>query len=78
MLPQVLNPESGFIQNCNSSPYQTTLNNNPKKILSKTAGIEEFMTNRALRALETFAIDDNITYEEFKKATDQLLNESIQ
>ena len=67
LLPQVLNPESGFIQNCNSSPYQTTLNNNPKKILSKTAGIEEFMTNRALRALETFAIDDNITYEEFKK-----------
>ena len=68
MLPKVINPKKGFIQNCNSSPYQTTADDdNPEKVLSKTAGIEEFMTNRALRALETFGIDSEISYDEFKK-----------
>ena len=66
-LPQVVNPKSGFIQNCNSTPYQTTIDENPIVILPKSAGIEEFMTNRALRALETFGIDKSISYDEFKK-----------
>ncbi len=29
-LPQVLNPSSGFIQNCNSSPFLTTTTGNPE------------------------------------------------
>ena len=68
-LPMILNPESGFIQNCNSSPFQTTSGNGNPKIddFSKTFGIETVMTNRALRALETFGNDDIITYDEFKK-----------
>ena len=68
-LPQILNPESGFIQNCNNTPYQTTTSSENPKIenFSKTFGIEEDMTNRALRAFETFGNDDNITYEDFKK-----------
>ncbi|MFQ5865567.1 MAG: acylase [bacterium] len=66
-LPQVENPVSGFVQNCNSSPFQTTIGwDNPKvEDYSPTCGIETYMTNRALRALELFGADDSITEEEF-------------
>ncbi|MFQ6113584.1 MAG: acylase [bacterium] len=66
-LPQVENPTSGFVQNCNSSPFQTTTGlENPKvEDYSPTFGIETYMTNRALRALELFGADDSITQEEF-------------
>ncbi len=68
-LPQVKNPKSGFIQNCNSSPFQTTIgddNPNPNDY-SSTFGIEppEHMTNRALRLLELLGNDESITSEEF-------------
>ncbi len=66
-LPQVLNPPSGFIQNCNSSPFQTTVGpGNPKpEDFSPACGIETRMTNRALRALELLGGDESITKEEF-------------
>jgi acyl-homoserine-lactone acylase len=66
-LPQVLNPASGFVQNCNSTPFQTTTgSDNPKsEDYSPTLGIETDMSNRALRALELFGSDDSITEEEF-------------
>jgi penicillin amidase/acyl-homoserine-lactone acylase len=62
-LPQVLNPASGFVQNANSTPYQTTLGpENPQESdFSPAFGIETFMTNRALQALELFAADEAIT-----------------
>ena len=66
-LPQVLNPPSGFVQNANSSPFQTTLdpwNPDPDQY-SVTLGIERNMTNRALRALELFGNDPSIGFEEF-------------
>jgi acyl-homoserine-lactone acylase len=66
-LPQVLNPDSGFIQNANSSPFQTTVgpdNPNPAAY-SPTLGIETYMTNRALRALTLFSGDEAITEEAF-------------
>ncbi|HEO72293.1 MAG TPA: acylase, partial [Candidatus Hydrogenedentes bacterium] len=66
-LPHVLNPPSGIIQNCNSTPYQTTIGEgNPRaEDFSQTCGIEENMTNRALRALELLGADGSITREEF-------------
>jgi penicillin amidase/acyl-homoserine-lactone acylase len=66
-LPQIKNPASGFFQNCNSTPFQTTTGpGNPKpEDYSPTCGIETFMTNRALRALELFGGDESITAEEF-------------
>ncbi|MBI5115600.1 acylase [Candidatus Poribacteria bacterium] len=66
-LPQVKNPASGFFQNCNSCPFQTTIgSDNPKpESFSPTFGIETRMTNRALRALELFGSDESITEEEF-------------
>jgi penicillin amidase/acyl-homoserine-lactone acylase len=68
-LPQVKNPASGFVQNCNSSPFQTTIGpENPKaEDYSKTLGIETRMTNRALRAVELYGGDGSITEEEFYK-----------
>ncbi|NUO81863.1 acylase [candidate division KSB1 bacterium] len=66
-LPQVTNPATGFVQNCNSSPFQTTSGSeNPQpKDYAAELGIETFMTNRALRALELFGSDSSITAEEF-------------
>ncbi len=66
-MPQVKNPASGFVQNCNSTPYQTTIgpdNPNPNDFCP-TYGIETMMTNRALRLLELLGADDAITEEEF-------------
>lgn len=66
-LPQVLNPASGFIQNCNNSPYHTTDGEgNPRpEDFSETMGIQTAMTNRGWRALETYGADPSITREEF-------------
>jgi penicillin amidase/acyl-homoserine-lactone acylase len=67
-LPQVLNPASGFVQNCNSTPFRTTLGpGNPQpEDYSPSLGIETLMTNRALRALELFSGDGSISAEEFQ------------
>ncbi|MFQ5824757.1 MAG: acylase [bacterium] len=67
LLPQVKNPSSGFIQNCNSTPFQTTIGpDNPKpENYPQSFGIETSMTNRALRALELFGSDESITEKEF-------------
>ena len=66
-LPQVLNPKSGFIQNCNSTPFQTTIGpeNPSSKNFNSNYGIETHMTNRALRAIETIGKDKKISYDEF-------------
>jgi penicillin amidase/acyl-homoserine-lactone acylase len=66
-LPQVLNPPAGFIQNANSTPFQTTTGNgNPiPEYFSETMGIETTMTNRAWRMIELFSGDDEITIAEF-------------
>ncbi len=53
-LPQVLNPPSGFVQNANSTPFQTTIgegNPDPARY-SETFGIDMGMSNRALRMRE--------------------------
>jgi penicillin amidase/acyl-homoserine-lactone acylase len=67
-LPQVLNPASGFVQNCNSTPFQTTtgLENPSSADYDPALGIETHMTNRALRALELLGTDGSITEEEFQ------------
>lgn len=66
-LPMVKNPPSGFVQNCNGTPYQTTVGEgNPIEAnFSKTLGIETDQKNRGYRALELFGADESITDEEF-------------
>ena len=68
-LPQVLNPTSGFIQNCNNTPFITTTgeDNPDKKNYPDSFGIESRMSNRALRAMELFGEDLSISGEEFEQ-----------
>jgi penicillin amidase/acyl-homoserine-lactone acylase len=68
-LPQVKDPPSGFVQNCNSSPFQTTLGpgNPDASAYAPSFGIETRMTNRALRALELLGADEQISREEFDR-----------
>ncbi len=63
----MLNPESGFVQNCNSAPWKTTTGaDNPDPAdFPDWLGIPDKMTNRGWRALELFGGDDAITREEF-------------
>ncbi|HOZ47701.1 MAG TPA: acylase [Candidatus Hydrogenedentes bacterium] len=66
-MPQVLNPASGFIQNCNNTPFQTTIgpeNPTPEQF-SPTCGLQTDMTNRGYRALELLGADESITRDEF-------------
>jgi penicillin amidase/acyl-homoserine-lactone acylase len=65
-LPQSTNPESGYLQNCNSTPYLATVGvGNPIKKLPSITGIEEFQSNRAYRANELYGQDLSISKEEF-------------
>ena len=69
-LPQILNPPSGFIQNCNNTPYYTTKdkNNNPTPNLDESiySGIETKLTNRSLRAMQLFSDLSSVSYDDFK------------
>ena len=64
-----MNPNSGFIQNCNSSPFNTTMGiENPSELhFPEWLGIETVMTNRALRSLELFNQYKKITKNEMMK-----------
>jgi acyl-homoserine-lactone acylase len=66
--PHVTNPPSGFLQNCNSSPFRTTLGpGNPDPVdFAPSDGIETRMTNRSLRALELLGADRSITADELR------------
>jgi len=67
--PIVVNPPSGFVINCNSSPYNTTIgrgNPDPNKY-GKSLGIENNVNNRAMRILKLLGDDESISWEEFKQ-----------
>ena len=65
-LPQTTNPESGYLQNCNSTPYKATVGaGNPAKRLPDNTGIELYQTNRAFRANELYGNDQSISKKEF-------------
>ena len=65
-LPQVINPPSGFVQNCNATPFTSTDgpgNPNPNAF-PLSMGIERFMNNRELRAMELYSSDSSLTLQE--------------
>lgn len=65
-LPHVVNPPSGFIQNCNATPFTTTdgPGNPDQNVFPLSMGIERFMNNRELRAMELFSQDSSLTMKE--------------
>ena len=68
-LPQVINPESGYIYNANHSPFKSTStdeNPNPKDFASNM-GFETFDNNRSTRIFELVESHTTIDYEIFKK-----------
>ncbi|MEI9996437.1 MAG: acylase [Rhizomicrobium sp.] len=68
-IPQIWNPKSDFVFNSNNTPFQATAPQDDLKPsdFSPTLGIQTNMTNRAMRALETFGADPSITPEEFRR-----------
>jgi penicillin amidase/acyl-homoserine-lactone acylase len=66
-LPMVLNPPSGFFQNCNATPFHATTGpgNPDPEAFAPEMGIEKHQSNRSLRALELFSADESITWDEF-------------
>ena len=65
-LPQLWNPDSGWVFSANSEPFQITDPEFDQKRsdFSKTFGIEPRVTNRAMRALEQIVGDKAISEEE--------------
>ncbi len=65
-LPSVVDPPAGFIVNANSTPWQTTIGagNPDPRDYPDSFGIEDYPTNRSLRALQLLAADDPITFGE--------------
>ena len=68
-LPQVLNPEAGFVQNCNSTPFLTSATNNPDK--SKIPGYmaPDLDTLRSQRSRQILSSKDKFTFEEWAEAS---------
>jgi acyl-homoserine lactone acylase PvdQ len=66
-LPQVLDPASGFVQGCNSTPFRATLGpENPiPAAFAPEAGIEDRLTNRSRRTLELLADGAPVDRERF-------------
>ncbi len=68
-MPQLWNPKSGFVFNSNNTPFRATASEDDLKSSDYPAwmGIQTDMTNRALRALETFGADHAISADAFRK-----------
>ncbi|GJM36123.1 MAG: penicillin amidase [Saprospiraceae bacterium] len=69
-LPQVLNPESGYVFNMNNTPFSASAAaDTPKETPANTVmGYQEtgLETNRSARFMELIAQYDRLTYEDFK------------
>jgi acyl-homoserine-lactone acylase len=67
-VPQIWNPKSGYVFNSNNTPFQATGARDALMPADFPAsmGLQTNMTNRALRAQETFGADPRITAEAFR------------
>jgi len=67
-LPQIINPNSGYLLSTNQSPFHVTApeDNLIRSDYSETFGFPKRMTNRATRGLELFQEMDLIDEESFK------------
>lgn len=67
-LPQVIQPDAGFIYNANHSPFKSTkAEENPKEEdYSQRMGYETYDNNRSTRLIELIESYDQVSYEDFK------------
>ncbi len=76
-LPQLFNPKSGFAQNCNSTPFLTTLEGNPSKEDFPKYLAPEEDTPRAKSSRRILAGKEKFTFDEWTRATtDATVNEA--
>ncbi|HJP95215.1 MAG TPA: acylase [Pyrinomonadaceae bacterium] len=67
-LPQLTNPQSGFIQNCNSTPFLTTSDGNPDKAGYPAYMVREPDTPRARISRRILSAKDKFTFDEWTRA----------
>ena len=67
-LPQVIQPESGFIYNANHSPFKSTsADENPnEENYNENMGYETYDNNRSTRLIELIESYDKVSYDDFK------------
>src|SRR5262245_11811474 len=76
-LPQVFNPKSGFAQNCNSTPFLTTIEDNPRKEDFPKYLAPEEDTPRAKSSRRILTEKEKFTFDEWTRAaTDTTVNEA--
>jgi penicillin amidase/acyl-homoserine-lactone acylase len=66
-MPKVINPNSGYVYNANNTPFRATAANDnldPGDFPDRL-GLQNDMTNRAMRIEETYGTDNSITAGEF-------------
>ncbi len=66
-VPKLIDPPSGFIISANADPRRVTAaaDNLPNEAFPSHLGIEDHLTNRAMRALALYGGDETITDDEF-------------
>ncbi len=76
-LPHLLNPKSGFLQNCNSTPFLTTSDGNPRTEDFPAYLAPEEDTPRARSSRRILTGKDKFTFDEWTQvATDTKANEA--
>jgi penicillin amidase len=67
-LPQLTNPPTGFLQNCNSTPFLTTTEGNPVKDAYPAYMVREPDTPRARLSRRILSAKDKFTFDEWARA----------
>lgn len=67
-LPQLTNPQSGFVQNCNSTPFTTTIFDNPDPAQFPKYMVGEGDTARARVSRRILWNKDKFTFEDWARA----------
>ncbi|MCA9215533.1 MAG: penicillin acylase family protein [Planctomycetales bacterium] len=68
-LPQLLNPKCGYVQNCNTSPFITTHDDNPDRAVFNPYMFEDadYEKRRAKRSREILRDASNLTFEHLQQ-----------
>ena len=68
-LPQVINPSSGWIQNCNSTPFLTSSTDNPDRSKYPVYMAPDLDTPRAQRSRRILSSKEKFSFEEWERAS---------